>query len=67
MTNYTEIVENVARAWASMDGKLEKFEICKADPDIDLTDGYYMGYIADAKELLKRSGLETLIKETQNA
>lgn len=50
-----ELIENVARAWASMDGKLSKFEKGKTDPDYDLTHGYYMGYIEDAKALLQRA------------
>lgn len=59
---YEEIVEKVARSWASIDGRLEDFEKGKADPKYDYENGYYMGYIEEAKELLKRSDLETMLK-----
>jgi hypothetical protein len=51
------IIENVARAWASMDGKLDKFHACKADKELDKTQGHYMGYLIDAEELIKRADL----------
>lgn len=52
-----EFVERVARAWASMDGKADRFDACKADPLLDATEGHYQGYIADAEELLHRADL----------
>jgi hypothetical protein len=52
-----ERIEKVARAWASIDGKLDQFEACKKDPIRDRTQGYYRGYREDARELLKRSGI----------
>lgn len=55
-------VENVARAWASIDGKLAEFEVCKMDPEMGKAHGYYEGYMAEARELLKRSGLSDLIE-----
>lgn len=54
------LIENVAKAWASIDGELETYEKSKSDPSLDMTEGTYSGYRAEAKELLKRSGLETL-------
>ena len=59
---YDEIVEKVARAWASIDGKADDFDKCKADPDLDMAQGYYMGYMEEAKELMKRSDLEAMLK-----
>lgn len=60
---YEDFVENTARAWASMDGKLDQFEEGKKGFDEDLNaGGHYMGYMEDAKELLKRSKMEDTIK-----
>ena len=59
---YDEIVENIARAWASIDGKADFFDRGKADPDYDNDMGYYMGYIEETKELLKRSGIKKYLK-----
>ena len=59
---YDEIVEKIAKSWASMDGKGDLFESCKLDPEFDSKHGYYMGYIADAEELLKRSGIKKYLK-----
>lgn len=57
-----EIVEKFARAWASMDGKLEEFEKGKADPAYDMEVGHYMGYMTEAEELIKRSGMAAHLK-----
>lgn len=48
-------IESIARAWASIDGKLERFDNCKADLSLDDTDGSYSGYIADTEELMRRA------------
>lgn len=52
-----DVVERVARAWASIDGKSSEFDRAKKDREFDRTDGSYSGYMAEAKELIKRSGL----------
>lgn len=56
------LIEQVARAWASIDGKAELFDSEKE------ADGYgtgvYMGYVAEADELLKRSGLATALADS---
>lgn len=60
---YEEIVEKVAKAWASMDGKAEEYEEGKKGFVEDLNSGgHYMGYMEEAKELLKRSDLERTLK-----
>ena len=59
---YDEIVEKIARAWASMDGKTAHFDRGKADPDYDRDIGHFMGYIEEAKELIKRSGIKQYLK-----
>lgn len=46
--------EALADAWASIDGKLEKFRAGKDKPDLDEPGGYYSGYMEDAKELRQR-------------
>ncbi len=47
--------EALADAWASIDGKVEKF---RAGKDVDTFEdepgGYYSGYMEDAAELRKR-------------
>lgn len=48
------LTEAVAEAWASIDGRLEAFRACKADPTREETEGRYGGYMADAEELIKR-------------
>lgn len=53
-----DLVESVARAWASIDGRAERFESGK----INDHDGHYEGYMAEADELLKRSGVADLIE-----
>jgi hypothetical protein len=47
--------EAVARAWASIDGKLNDFDACKADPELELEMGLYEGYVSDAESLLNRA------------
>lgn len=57
-----DVVKRVARAWASIDGKLEHFDReakLKAPIDWDAPDftSHYIGYIEDAKELIRRAGV----------
>lgn len=58
-----EIVEAFARAWASIDGKGERFDECKENPEAEEHYGYYEGYMADARELLKRAGCKVELKK----
>lgn len=58
-----EVVERFARAWASIDGRLEDFdrERNKALPPEEAWGseewtGHYIGYMAEARELLERAG-----------
>lgn len=48
------MIHAVAEAWASIDGKLERYIECKNNPELDETEGRYMGYNEDASELIKR-------------
>ncbi len=50
-------IEALAEAWASIDGRLERFRACKADKALDLKDGSYSGYMCEAEEMIER--LET--------
>lgn len=52
-------IERVAAAWASIDGKTDRYNACKADPAVEDVEGHYHGYFAEARELLCRSGLFT--------
>lgn len=63
LTFSEEVVERFARAWASIDGRLAGFdrERHKALPPEEEWDsedwtGHYIGYMAEARELLKRAG-----------
>ncbi len=57
--------EDVARAWASIDGKVEQFDLEKNNPNLAYDDpsyvGSYEGYLTEADELLKRSGVGALV------
>ncbi len=48
-------VEAFARAWASMDGKLDRFIACKEDASIEAEEGRYGGYMHEAEELISRA------------
>lgn len=52
--NRLRAIEAIASAWASIDGKLDRFNACKADPQLDGLEGRYSGYLADASSLLTR-------------
>lgn len=49
------VIEELARAWASIDGKADKFDACKVDATLEEELGHYEGYITEAAELLQRS------------
>lgn len=46
--------EAVAEAWASIDGHLESFRACRANPATEEIVGRYGGYMADAGTLIAR-------------
>jgi hypothetical protein len=46
--------EAVAEAWAGIDGKADEFALCRANRDCDDTMGHYGGYVAEARELIRR-------------
>lgn len=48
-------VEDIARAWASVDGKRDEFDACKIDKTKENEHGYYQGYLCDAEEMLTRA------------
>ncbi|MDJ1632299.1 hypothetical protein [Rhizobium rhizogenes] len=50
-----EIIEEVARAWASIDGNGELFDSCKVSREQEKALGHYGGYMAEAEELFRRS------------
>ena len=60
---YSEvIIERFARAWASIDGKVDTFDRERGKPIPHMDDmkeegwtGHYVGYMAEAEELLKRA------------
>ena len=56
MTAERALVEAVAEAWASIDGKLQGFRYGRQHPDSERArrEGYYIGYLEDAAELVRR-------------
>lgn len=46
-------IEALAEAWASIDGKLERFRDDKAGK-LDELDGTFEGYMTEAKEMIER-------------
>jgi len=49
------VIEALADAWASIDGKMEEFRAGKEAASIEAEPGgYYSGYMSDADELAKR-------------
>lgn len=59
-----EVIERFARAWASIDGRLNDFERERdkalppspEDWDSENWTGHYLGYMAEARDLLTRAG-----------
>jgi hypothetical protein len=58
-----EVVERFARAWASIDGRLEDFDRERKKAllppeawESEEWTGHYIGYMAEARELLERAG-----------
>lgn len=48
-------VEDLARAWASIDGKCQFFDDEKGMSIDECTHGHYLGYLEEAEEVLKRA------------
>ena len=48
-------VEDIARAWASIDGRRDEFDRGKVDRDYECEAGHYEGYISEAEEMLRRA------------
>lgn len=57
--------ERIARAWASIDGKSEQFDLERNNPNLAYDDpdydGVYCGYLAEAHEIIERSGLASAL------
>lgn len=60
------LCESIARAWASMDGRQDLFDrerklsVSEAIDSPSFT-GTYLGYMAEARELMRRAGLASEI------
>jgi len=48
-------VEDLARAWASLDGKADKFDAEKNVSIFDAIYGHYLGYLSETEEILERA------------
>ena len=59
-----DLIENVARAWASIDGCEDAFWADKNVPTGEGS-GHYGSYIEEANELMKRSGLSDYLGRMQ--
>ncbi|AKF12784.1 hypothetical protein PHIM7_239 [Sinorhizobium phage phiM7] len=50
----TELIEEIARAHASIAGMEWLFDECKLNPEMDESLTYYSRYITEAQELVRR-------------
>lgn len=48
-------IEDLARAWASIDGKRDEFDAGKGVPIMRDETGHYAGYMVEAKEMVGRA------------
>jgi uncharacterized protein YuzE len=48
-------IEDLARAWASLDGKLEELGREKGHRTVEDAHPHYLGYLAEAEEILRRA------------
>ena len=48
-------VEDLARAWASMDGKQDRFDAGVDKTVLEDDDGTYHGYLEETEELIRRA------------
>ena len=48
-------VEDIARAWASIDDRRDEFDRGKVDKEYEDKAGHYDGYMIETEELLKRA------------
>jgi len=48
------VIEALAEAWASIDGRAVKFRQGKTDQAVEDEFGHYQGYMAEAAELIRR-------------
>lgn len=53
-TDKRRAIEVVAEAWASIDGKTDRFNMCRDNEVADSADGTYSGYIQEATDLIQR-------------
>lgn len=60
-------IEDLARAWASMDGKRDKFDAEKGMSAADAVYGHYLGYICEAEEILERAARYALERKWMSA
>ncbi len=47
-------IEALAESLASIEGRLDSFRACKADPVREETEGRYGGYMHEAEEMMRR-------------
>jgi hypothetical protein len=48
-------LEDLARAWASVDGKRDAFDAEKDEPASKAIHGHYLGYLVETEEILQRA------------
>jgi hypothetical protein len=64
LRNSGATVEDLARAWASMDGKRDEFDAEKDVSVADVDGGYYLGYLCETEEVIKRATQYALDRRT---
>jgi hypothetical protein len=48
-------IEDLARAWASLDGKLDRFDAEWGMPVSEIVDGTCEGYLVEMEEIIRRA------------
>lgn len=56
-----DVEHSLAEAWASMDGRMGLFHLCRVDRVSEDRMGRYEGYLADAGSMIERARARSLI------
>lgn len=60
-------VTDLARAWASIDGKRDQFDIGAASNNIEAEGGHFVGYVCEAEEMLRRTTKYARARDSKGA
>ena len=57
-------VEDLARAWSSMDGKREHFDRERDQSAMEAETGHYLGYLVETEEIITRATAYAAARKT---